>query len=270
MSKGQNAVVIGAIASTAVIVGANAYKGRFPPAKQGIAAGFVWVGVAIIADVKPNVAAPAAGIAFASIALAQGLDFASGLGKVQSYKGATKTASASAAAPGRGSGAPSGTAPAPVTQTPFAPVSPFTGGTDYSALTTARYAGADQGIDFTGPGIVRAVGRGQITRLEKGGTGWPGEGAILVYQLLDGPQRGRYVYVAEDFRPRPGLKVGDVVKSGSIIGLATGSGKAPGIEVGFAQNLHGSAYGTTKDGKAGGPSPTFGIAFRNFILSLKG
>lgn len=115
MSRGQNAVVIGAIASTAIIVGANAYKGRFPPAKQGIAAGFVWTGVAVIADVKPTIAVPAAGIAFASIALAQGLDFASGLGKAQSYKGATKAASASAAAQGRGSGAPSGVAPAPVT-----------------------------------------------------------------------------------------------------------------------------------------------------------
>lgn len=123
MSRSTNVVTIGAIGSIAIIVGASAYKKKFPSAKQVISTTVIWIGVATIADVKPNIAAPAAGIAFASIGLAQGLDFASALGKVQSYKGATKTASASAAAPGRGSGAPSGTAPAPVTPgaSPLAP-----------------------------------------------------------------------------------------------------------------------------------------------------
>jgi murein DD-endopeptidase MepM/ murein hydrolase activator NlpD len=258
-TKQERYVIIAALGSVAVIVGANAYKRQFPPGRQMIAAGIVFVGVAALADADPKLAGPASGLAFASITLAQGLDFAHGLGNVKSYGGAVKKTATTGA-----SGSP-GAASAP-----FAAIDPFTGGTDYSALTTARYAGADQGVDFTGPGPVKAVGNGLVTRLVSGGSGWSGEGALLVYQLLDGPQRGRFVYVAEDFRARPGLKVGDRVKAGSVIGVATGSGKAPGIEVGFAQNAHGTAYGTTKDGKPGGPTPRFGIAFRNFILSLKG
>lgn len=259
-NRGERFVVIGALGSVAVIVGANAYKRQFPPARQAIAAGLVFVGVAALADADPRLAGPASGLAFASIVLAQGLDFAHGLDNVKSYSGATKkvaTAGGAGSSPG-------------ATGTPFAPIDPFTGGSDYSALTSARYAGADQGVDFTGPGPVKALGNGFVTRVQNSGSGWPGEGAILVYELLDGPQRGKFVYIAEDFRPRPGLKVGDKIKAGSVIGLATGSGKAPGIEVGFAQNAHGTAYGTTKDGKAGGPTPVFGNAFRNFILTLKG
>lgn len=96
-----------------------------------------------------------------------------------------------------------------------------------------RYAGIDQGVDWTGPGPVYAVGAGEITRLEPpGSTGWPGEGALLVYKI---PGLRKFVYVAEDFAARSGLKVGSKVKAGELLGQATGSGKAPGIEMGWAQ-----------------------------------
>lgn len=98
-----------------------------------------------------------------------------------------------------------------------------------------KYAGTDQGIDFTGAGSVLALDNAVITRVTRGGSGWPGEGAVVNYKLLSGPKAGQYVYVAEDFAPRSDLRPGMVVKRGETIGQATGSGKAPGIEVGWAQ-----------------------------------
>lgn len=97
------------------------------------------------------------------------------------------------------------------------------------------YAGVDQGIDFTGPGDVYALDNAVITRVTRGGSGWPGEGAVLNYKLLSGPKAGQYVYVAEDFAPRVDLRPGMIVKRGETVGRATGSGKAPGIEIGWAQ-----------------------------------
>lgn len=98
----------------------------------------------------------------------------------------------------------------------------------------ASYAGVDQGIDFTGSFDVYALGDAVITRVQRGGSGWPGEGAVLNYKILSGPKAGQYVYVAEDFAPRSDLKPGKIVKRGETVGHATGSGKAPGIEAGWA------------------------------------
>ena len=117
-TRQERYVVIAALGSVAVIVGANAYKGKFPPGKQVIATGLVFIGVAAIADADPRMAGPASGLAFASIALAQGLDFAHGLGNVKSYSGAIVKPSTTAtkgvpASPGSG-------------DAPFAPSSPLT------------------------------------------------------------------------------------------------------------------------------------------------
>lgn len=151
---------------------------------------------------------------------------------------------------------------APTTQPTFTP----TGG--YSALTTAKFAGNDQGVDFTGPGPVRALGDGIITKVAASGTGWPGQGALVVYKLTSGPHAGEHVYMAEDLIPAGGLKPGTKITRGQVIAQATGSAKAPGIEVGFAQNSRGQAYGTTRDGKSGGPNPVHGKRMADFIASL--
>ena len=95
------------------------------------------------------------------------------------------------------------------------------------------YAGVDQGIDFTGAGDIYALADGIVTRVMHSGSGWPGQGAVVNYQLTSGPAKGQYVYVAEDFAPA--VKVGQRVKAGDVIGHATGSGQAPGIEIGWAQ-----------------------------------
>lgn len=100
----------------------------------------------------------------------------------------------------------------------------------------AQYAGVDQGIDFTGgPFPVFALGDALITRVLRAGSGWPGQGAVVNYRILTGPGKGKYVYVAEDFSPRPDLRPGSKVRAGDTIGTATGVGLAPGIEVGWAR-----------------------------------
>lgn len=100
----------------------------------------------------------------------------------------------------------------------------------------AAFAGVDQGIDFTGgPFPVFALGTALVTRVQRSGSGWPGEGAVLNYKLLDGPHKDEYIYVAEDFAPAADVHVGKTYPKGHTLGTATGSGKAPGIEVGFAQ-----------------------------------
>lgn len=129
-----------------------------------------------------------------------------------------------------------------------------------------RYAGPDQGIDFTGPGYVHALGHGVVTRAVSGGSGWDGQGGLIVYRITDGPGKGRYVYNAEDIEPT--VRAGDRIIPGEVIGRATGSGQAPGIEIGWARNAHGSAYGTTSDGKPGGPEPVYGKNFQAFVQRL--
>lgn len=97
-----------------------------------------------------------------------------------------------------------------------------------------KFAGVDQGIDFTGSGPVYALGNGKITAIHPMGTarfndGLPGGGSELVYQLgnLD-----KYVYVAEDFLIKSGLKVGDTITKGQVLGNVNSTW--PGIETGYS------------------------------------
>ncbi len=138
----------------------------------------------------------------------------------------------------------------------------------YGALVggSAAFAGEDQGIDFTGPGPVYALGNGVVTRRVDSGSGWPGQGAVLVYRLTSGPGAGRYVYVSEDFAPRADLKVGSRVTKGDVLGQATGSGLAPGIEVGYA-NANGRPLAPRPIPRA--PTP-LGHAFDAFVQTLSG
>lgn len=94
----------------------------------------------------------------------------------------------------------------------------------YGALTPGR---RDQGVDYSGTGNVGAVADGTVTHVGLW-PGWPGTGGI-VYKTAQG-----YVYVMEHFTPAAGLKVGDTVKKGQVIGNAPGG--YPYIETGFANS----------------------------------
>jgi hypothetical protein len=138
----------------------------------------------------------------------------------------------------------------------------------YAALIggNAVFAGVDQGIDFTGKGPVYAVGEGQVTSYQASGSGWPGEGAKLIY-ALSGANAGKNVYVAEDFKAAAGIAQGSLVHRGEVIGYATGSGLAPGIEVGYA-DASGHALEPLLPKGSTYPSTGYGAKFNQDVQAL--
>lgn len=123
-SGGQNFVILSAVGSLAVVIGANAYKRHtYPPAKQLLGLGLLYVIIAGAAEAEPKLAGPLSGMAFVSIALAQGLDFAKGVSNVEKYKGTLPSVSGgSAGSTGAAPPVGAGTSPAP-----FSMVDPITG-----------------------------------------------------------------------------------------------------------------------------------------------
>lgn len=105
---------------------------------------------------------------------------------------------------------------------------PRRGGYVYPFSSSATTGRIDQGVDFGGSGTVVALGDAVITKI--GAPGWPG-GAGILYRLLNGPQRGRYVYTYEGVKPS--VRVGQRVSAGSPIGTII-PGTSTGIESGWA------------------------------------
>lgn len=94
----------------------------------------------------------------------------------------------------------------------------------------------DMGVDFDGQGEIDALGDARITFAGTGiGGNWtcntPENGGV-VYQLQDGPDRGRYVYVTEDISPS--VSAGHEVVAGQQIGTFAPVGGTGCIEIGFA------------------------------------
>jgi hypothetical protein len=93
---------------------------------------------------------------------------------------------------------------------------------EVSGLTPRRI---DLGVDYAGSGTLLALGRGRVTTASDTDSGppscwaltcWPG-GGIVVYQLLDGPFAGKYVYVAEHIAVS--VKAGQTVRAGQPIAV---------------------------------------------------
>jgi murein DD-endopeptidase MepM/ murein hydrolase activator NlpD len=92
----------------------------------------------------------------------------------------------------------------------------------------------DQGVDYAGTGTLAAIGAARITYVGTHGTGWPG--AFIAYQLLNGVDRGCYVYYAEGVDPVSGLHVGQTVPAGQPIASII-PGWSTGIELGWSAGL---------------------------------
>jgi hypothetical protein len=137
----------------------------------------------------------------------------------------------------------------------------------YEALVNGalRFAGIDQGIDFTGTGTVHAIADGVIERLQRSGSGWPGRGALLVYRITSGPASGKRIYVAEDYAIDANLRAGSSVRAGQLLGRVNSG--YPGIEVGWAQPS-GSPVAPLNPNPHG-PKPA-GVDFNSFIRKLSG
>ncbi len=97
------------------------------------------------------------------------------------------------------------------------------------ALSTGLVAGRiDQGVDFTGGGPIVAIGEALVLATEA--PGWP-EGGGVLYQLLDGPLKGRSIFVYEGADAT--VQVGQTVSAGQQIATFRPGGS---IEIGLADS----------------------------------
>jgi hypothetical protein len=127
----------------------------------------------------------------------------------------------------------------------------------------------DQGVDFLGSGPVLALGDGVV--IETDGPGWPG-GPFMTYRLIDGPDNGKVVYVAENISPL--VTRGQQVTAGQPI--ATMYDGSDGIETGWADDTGtkpesqlpaaGSISGANLPSSHGGTA--IGMDFEHLLISL--
>jgi hypothetical protein len=94
----------------------------------------------------------------------------------------------------------------------------------------------DMGVDYDGQGEIDAIGDAHIAFAATGiGGGWvcstPTNGGV-VYQLDDGSDQGKWVYVAEDVIPT--VKAGDTVRAGQQIAIFAPPGGIGCLEIGWA------------------------------------
>jgi len=129
------------------------------------------------------------------------------------------------------------------------------------ALTSLVPQEIDQGVDYCASGPIYALGDAVVVNLYE--PGWP-SGVFITYQLLNGPAKGRYVYVAENVTPN--VRIGQRVTSATVLGIAhdaktcfeTGWADAPSIP-------HRAAGHGEYNGKN---STAYGLNFSALLQSL--
>jgi Putative peptidoglycan binding domain len=98
----------------------------------------------------------------------------------------------------------------------------------------SAFNGIDMGVDFKGKGRIPMFADGKIARVVRSKSGWPGEGGLIVVQCDTGPMSKHPIYTAEDIAIPASHAVGKQLRKGELLATATGSNKAPGIELGWA------------------------------------
>jgi hypothetical protein len=130
----------------------------------------------------------------------------------------------------------------------------------------------DQGVDYAGTGLLGALGRARVTRVDTADTGWPG--AFIEYRLLDGADAGCYVYYAEGVTPVQGLHAGQVVTPGQRLASIV-PGWSTGIEIGWGSGANATTLAaktrewTAHDDAADIPSAA-GRSFSSLVRALGG
>jgi hypothetical protein len=124
----------------------------------------------------------------------------------------------------------------------------------------------DQGVDYYARAFspIYPIGRCRITHVSTS-SGWPG-GGVVQYVLLDGSHAGSEVYVAEWIRPRPFLRVGQVVEPTTWLAwfkVPRGQYKQ-GIETGWIRPGTNEPCDTDISGRA----TEGGIRFNRFLRSV--
>jgi hypothetical protein len=123
----------------------------------------------------------------------------------------------------------------------------------------SAFAGLDMGVDFTGKGPIPMFADGKIVRLVRSGSGWPGLGRLIVVQCDKGPMARFPIYTAEDIKIPNSHAVGKRLKKGELLAEATGTGEAPGIELGWAgpaPNFKGTLFQARHGNYSGVPRAT--------------
>lgn len=137
-------------------------------------------------------------------------------------------------------------------------------GTGYTNPLSAvtHWERTDQGVDANLPvgAPIRALGNAKVVGIEPN---WYNGQPLVYYRLLDGPQAGKYVYVAEQINSI--AKPGTVVPKGGVIARYAPSGT--GIETGWA-TASGQTLAMATTGYKEGYATAAGKSFRNFLNGL--
>jgi len=94
----------------------------------------------------------------------------------------------------------------------------------------------DMGVDYDGTGPIDAIGNAHVTFAGTHiGGGWTCSTSVnggVVYELTDGPDQHKYVYVTEDVTPT--VKAGQTVRAGQPIATFASAGASGCIETGWS------------------------------------
>lgn len=120
----------------------------------------------------------------------------------------------------------------------------------------------DMGVDLNLPvgHPIRAIGDSRVVNIYPN---WYQGQPYVLLQLLNGPQKGKYYYVAEQIAPR--VRPGQVLHAGDTIGTYASSGT--GIEMGWGTPSESTLAQATTGYSEGQVTPA-GSSFRNFLGSL--
>jgi hypothetical protein len=108
-----------------------------------------------------------------------------------------------------------------------------------AAVTDLQPSRIDMGVDYSGAGPVRAIGRARVLLARDrlagpegcwGKTCVPAPGDLIVYRLLDGPLAGRSVYVVENITIT--VRAGQLVRAGQRLAILHDA--SPNLEMGWA------------------------------------
>jgi hypothetical protein len=145
--------------------------------------------------------------------------------------------------------------PAAAARADGAYTNPFAGDNYYTGRT-------DMGVDFclTKGAPIRAIGDGVVVGINRD---WFDGQPYIWYQLTNGPQAGRYVYVAEQIWHL--AHVGQTLQAGDVVARYAPKGTC--IETGWGTST-GWTLAQTTTGYHEGQRTVAGVSFAHFLLSL--
>lgn len=129
----------------------------------------------------------------------------------------------------------------------------------FSHTKNLGWSRTDQGVDFTGEGPISAIGDANI--LSTGAPGWP-EGGGVLYELTEGPAKGKVIYVYEGVNAA--VRRGQHVEAGQTIAHFRPGGS---IEMGYADT---SGVPLSHAGYHEGEETGAGKAFKGWLRHILG